>query len=139
MKKTIIIIIVLLCVVAGVYFFTSQQNNPTFESAYSDEITVSEPVPNAQVKSPLSVSGKARGTWFFEASFPAEITDSHGKSLGGGVMQAEGEWMTEEFVQFNGEIAFEKPETAEGILILRNDNPSGLPENQKEVQIPIKF
>lgn len=109
------------------------------ELEYADLILVSSPRPNEKVSSPLIVSGKARGNWFFEASAPVEILDANGKSLGSGVIQATGEWMTEEFVEFKGTIQFQKPTTATGTLILRNDNPSGLLENAKEMKIPLKF
>jgi len=98
------------------------------------------------VSSPLVIAGRARGTWFFEAGFPVLITDSSGTVMGEGVASAQGEWMTEDFVPFTATLAFSMPNTEgktdsvrRGTLILKNDNPSGLPENDLSLNIPIVF
>lgn len=109
------------------------------ELDYSNEIQVNSPRPNQVVTSPLSIEGQAKGNWYFEASFPVELVDANGKSLIKTPVEAKSEWMTTEFVPFSLNLTFTKPETKTGKLILRNDNPSGLEENQKELIIPIKF
>jgi len=53
--------------------------------------------------------------------------------------QAQGDWMTENFVPFAATLDFTTPTTATGSLILEKDNPSGLPENDKQLTIPVKF
>lgn len=109
-------------------------------SRHNDElIRVVTPTPGALVTSPLVISGEARGNWYFEASFPAELLDANGKQLFIGPIQAHGEWMTEDFVPFNEEITFALSETASGTLVLRKDNPSGLPEHDAEVRVPVYF
>lgn len=123
---------------------TFMQNITNYQDRDQDEelsnlIVVDTPKPNQIIANPLRISGKARGTWYFEADFPIELVDENNKSLGIGHGQAQGEWMTEEFVPFEGKILFDKPATANGKLIIRNANPSGLPENQKELVVPIKF
>ena len=106
-----------------------------------DLIKVTAPLPNAVIQSPLTITGEARGFWFFEASFPVKLFDANGKELeiNPTYIQAQGEWMTEEFVQFQAQIEFTKPSTKKGTLILKKDNPSGLPENADELIIPIFF
>ncbi len=105
----------------------------------ADLIRVSYPPANAKVQSPFTVTGEARGTWYFEASFPVKIFDANGKQLGVVPAQAQGEWMTENFVPFAAELTFEKPTTTTGTLVLEKDNPSGLPEHADELRIPIVF
>lgn len=105
----------------------------------SDLIQLESPLPNSVISSPLILTGKARGTWYFEASFPVEIKDSSGKSLGSVPAQAQSDWMTTDFVPFKATLEFSAPETATGTLILRKDNPSGLPEKDDALIIPIKF
>jgi len=39
----------------------------------SDLIVVDEPRPLSVITSPLTVRGQARGTWYFEASFPLDL------------------------------------------------------------------
>lgn len=105
----------------------------------SDKIRVESPRPGDGVSSPLQVSGQARGMWFFEAEFLAKVADEGGVVLGQGIMRAEGEWMTEDFVDFSGEVVFDRSERKAGQLILEKSNPSGLPENDEQLVIPIKF
>jgi hypothetical protein len=87
----------------------------------------------------LVVTGKARGNWFFEASFPVRIEDADGKLLTQVPAQAESDWMTTEFVPFSARLLFGIPGTETGVLILKNDNPSGDASRDKEIRIPIKF
>ncbi|MCE9548826.1 Gmad2 immunoglobulin-like domain-containing protein [Candidatus Nomurabacteria bacterium] len=104
----------------------------------SDFIKVSNPQPNQIVTSPLELTGEAR-LWYFEGSFPVEILDANGKKLGVSYVQAEGEWMTTEFVPFKGNLIFSSPETSTGTLILRKDNPSDMRELDDSISIPIRF
>lgn len=105
----------------------------------NDNVRVTTPLPESAVESPLTVTGEARGTWYFEASFPVTVRDANNQVLGTGVAQAQGEWMTPEFVPFQTTVSFSTPTTPTGFLILHKDNPSGLPENDAEVRIPIRF
>lgn len=91
------------------------------------------------VESPLVIEGKLHGNWFFEASAPIELQDDNGKVLATGLAQAKGDWMTTEFVDFTGKIIFQKPTVTTGWLVFKKDNPSGLPEQDDEVRLPIKF
>lgn len=109
------------------------------ELEYRDEFLLSNPRPNQKIISPLVVKGKAKGMWYFEGSFSGELFDQNGKLLGVVIITAQGEWMTEEFVPFEGKLQFDEPETATGKLIIKNANPSGMEENEKSVIIPVKF
>jgi len=102
-------------------------------------IQVDEPRPNIIITSPLTIKGQARGIWFFEASFPIRLVDENDNQLGIAVAQAEGEWMTENFVPFTALLTFTNPLTKTGKLILEKDNPSGLSENADELVIPVQF
>lgn len=102
-------------------------------------IRIDSPRPNAIVTSPLEVTGQARGTWYFEASFPVKLFDGNGEQLAIIPAQAEGEWMTEEFVLFKATLEFIAPTTDTGTLVLEKDNPSGLPENDDSLIVPVRF
>jgi hypothetical protein len=105
-------------------------------------IRVNTPAAHAVVSSPLTISGEARGTWYFEASFPVRLLDTDGNDipLDPPYIQAQGEWMTEDFVPFNSSHTFSLPSgVTSGVLVLQRDNPSGLPENAAEVRIPVRF
>jgi len=149
MNKLLISIIALFLAAGGVYFvlqgrikspgdktFTENIGNA---SKLYDLIIVDSPRPNQTVKSPLTITGQARGSWFFEASFPIVIVDANNNELGRGVAQAQGDWMTENFVPFGAVLEFDTPQTSAGFLILKKDNPSGLPENDRQLIVPVKF
>lgn len=109
------------------------------ELEMNDIIRSQNPRPNQKITSPLQITGEARGNWFFEASFPAELIDANGKQIALQPIMTTEEWMTSDFVPYKGTLTFAKPSTPTGILILRRDNPSGLPQNDQELRIPIKF
>lgn len=118
---------------------TAKETDTTAKDTLPDQIKVTKPLPNQLVESPLTIEGEARGTWFFEATFPVKLMDADGGLVAIHFAQAQGEWMTEDFVLFKAELIFEKPSTDTGILILEKDNPSGLPENDASIEIPVIF
>jgi len=106
--------------------------------AKKDRIVVDVPVKSMTISSPFVVSGKARGYWFFEASFPIELRDAKGNILETIIAQAQGDWMTTEFVPFTASLIFTKPlSPMPAVLVFKKDNPSGLPENDDSIEIPI--
>ncbi|MCF7844064.1 Gmad2 immunoglobulin-like domain-containing protein [Candidatus Gracilibacteria bacterium] len=118
----------------------------TFTENIGDEldkmnlIRVNNPRPNQVISSPLIIEGEARGFWFFEASFPVVLTDWDGLIIAQGIATANGDWMTENFVPFTAKLEFKNPTYKNnGALILRKDNPSGLPEHDDALEIPIIF
>ncbi len=122
---------------AGVIYKVQYLGNDA--SSVSTDVKIESPKENEVVSSPLKITGEAKGTWFFEASFPVEIYDGNWKRLGQSHAQAKGEWMTENFVSFESTINFEKPTTETGWLVFKKDNPSGLPESDAEYHYPVKF
>ncbi len=108
-------------------------------AAIPDLIELRTPLPNAIVQTPLTLEGRARGPWFFEASFPVYLIDADGDTIAVIPAQAEGEWMTREFVPFKVTLTFTPPASQTGTLILAKDNPSGLPEHAAELRVPIRF
>jgi hypothetical protein len=103
-----------------------------------DLIIVTSPLPAMTVMSPFVIAGKARGYWFFEASFPIELRDMKGNLLETIIAQAQGEWMTTEFVPFTANLIFTKPTSPmPAVLVFKKDNPSGMPENDDSFSIPI--
>jgi hypothetical protein len=110
---------------------------PTYQSATADSIVVELPYPGAVTGKEFMVVGKARGTWFFEASFPVVLVDASGNSIATGIAQAEGDWMTENFVPFKATIKAPSSFIGPATLVLRKDNPSGLPENDASISFPI--
>lgn len=114
--------------------------------AKADLIKLVSPVPGGLIENGFSISGQARGQWFFEGSFPVVLTNWDGLIIAEGIATAEGEWMTEEFVPFTASLQFTNPYKEgdqdfmkKGSLILKKDNPSGLPKHDNALEIPVRF
>ncbi len=106
----------------------------------NDLIRPSFPMPNQEISSPLEIRGEARGFWYFEASFPIDLINSQGEIIAQGIATAEDDWMSEDFVPFTARLDFtSQPMGSVGKLILKKDNPSGLPEYDDFLEIPIIF
>lgn len=119
---------------------SSSAASSSLSSDYADMIQVSEPATGAEVSvsEPLVVRGEAVGPWYFEASFPVRLLDSNDNELAVTAAQAQGDWMTTDFVPFEAILNFSTTDTS-GTLVLQNDNPSGEPQNAKSIEIPVTF
>ncbi len=85
-------------------------------------------------------AGEARGTMFFEGSFPVVVTDDTGVIVAEGTAHATGEWMTENFVPFSVTVTqVDSPTTKTGKLTFKKSNPSGLPENEYAYTVTVTF
>lgn len=102
-------------------------------------LRVMSPEPHAVVSEEFTITGEARGWWFFEASFPILLLDADGKEIGRALGEAQEEWMTEDFVPFRATMRASFGGAEEGMLVLQRDNPSGLPDNDAEIRIPLRF
>lgn len=104
----------------------------------SQAVRIASPRPGDLLTSPLMITGEARG-WYFEGSFPVELKDGNGATLATGQAIAQSDWTTAAPVPFKAALTFAKPTTARGELVLKKDNPSGLPANDAQVSVPVQF
>lgn len=150
MNKKILIVVIILAIVSLIIFWqfriqkkiypTSPVENVGNTSEKKDSIRLSFPLPNDTIKSPLIITGEARGNWFFEGSFPVTLVDWDGLIIAQGMAKAESEWTTADFVPFTAILSFKTPSYKNsGSLILKKDNPSGLSANDDSLEIPILF
>lgn len=109
----------------------------TFGTLEEHDVILFGPFPEKEIDTTFMISGAARGMWYFEASFPIHLMTLEGEELAVAVAQAQGEWMTEELVPFTTTMV--APSTASGLhmLVIKKDNPSGLPEHDKSYEIPV--
>ena len=113
-------------------------DQPTVED--NELIDVTTPQPGDTVTSPLTITGQARGNWYFEASFPVKLFDKDGAEIASSIATAQGDWMTTEFVLFTSTLTFAaQPSGSTGTLVLYKDNPSGLPENDDQIEVEVTF
>lgn len=107
--------------------------------AHAHLIRVDNLVPGQKVTAGITVTGEARGYWYFEASFPVEVQLPSGEVLVASYATAQSNWMTSEFVPFTSTITVpaDKLTSGEILLVLKKDNPSGMPENDDSITIPL--
>ena len=153
--KIVFYIVLLLVITTGTFFYLSKTNNKKnndqsiitrpvksgeFTSFKCDQIKTDNLKENQVISSPLNFTGQIKGNWSFEGTFPIKITDKNNIVIANGVGQISGEWMTEKYVPFTSQIDFSVgSQVKEGKIIISKDNPSGLPENDDVVEIPVKF
>src|SRR3989344_4231890 len=113
MKKIILIILAVGVIIAVYKLWPCASCGPI---VYKDMLKVWSPRAEEMIKSPLKVSGEARGNWYFEATFPITLVNWDGLIIAEGYASAvldpndpESTWMATEYVPFEGTIEFKNP------------------------------
>jgi hypothetical protein len=104
----------------------------------SPEVIMKNPIPGMLVSSPLTVEGRARGGWFFEATLPVKLIAQNGDIILASYGKAQSDWMTTDLVPFVSVLEFTTTATS-GHVVISKDNPSGLPEYDASILIPVLF
>lgn len=140
-KRTLWGLVILVLLTVGFFLYRAGQSlDEVIPPAEQDNlIRITSPVSGETVASPLTVSGQARGNWFFEGSFPLQVLDANGQEIGVGYATAEGEWMTEEFVPFTGTIQFATSTTPTGKIVFHKDNPSDMRQYDDKREVLVRF
>lgn len=102
-------------------------------------ITVSSPESDGKITSPAKITGYVNGDgWIgFEGQVgTVELIDENNNSLGTAVLMAKTEW-TELPIEFEANLEFNKIIEGKGNLIFRNENPSGMDSNSRELKLPV--
>lgn len=113
-------------------------NNSCVAFRSGDDIAVSYPWPGNTVKNNFTITGQAKGTWFFEGSFPIEIYDRDDNLILQSYVTAQSDWMTSDWVPFEANVSI-STEAKNGYIIFKKDNPSGLPEYDDSYYVHIRF
>ncbi len=119
------------CTINGQSFDEQENTEP--------EVVIDTPKFGDLVSSPMTVSGKARGNWFFEGTMPMVLKDDKGNTLAEGPAAAQSNWMTSDFVPFTGTLTFDPGQAEYGVLIISRDNPSGDGSRDASIAIPVRF
>ena len=144
MKKSIIITVILLVVLVVTFLVFDWGRRGSFISENNVTTTLELPISvdfpreRQEVKSPIKISGKARGSWFFEGSFPIQLVDADGNILGTSLATSTENWMTTDYIPFTSELSFEKAtSTTRAVLVLSKDNPSGNPDFDQNIFVTL--
>lgn len=134
-------IVVAIVLIFSVLIFDWGRRSNVFISDQDGDVMVYSPKINSAITNGIvKISGTAKGTWYFEASFPIQIQDSEGNVLATGTATALSDWMTENPVPFSSDILFFASTTTNyGKIVLKNDNPSGDPTKDKFFEVPVSF
>jgi hypothetical protein len=100
-------------------------------------IIIDHPQPGAQIESPLTLKGKARGKWYFEGDFYAELLDADSTVIASAIVKAQDNWMTTSFVPFIEQMQFDVDNDTRGFVAFHKSNPSGLPERDSTIYVPV--
>ena len=139
--KWVLAIIIILLVVWGLSSWGGEDSlaDQAITLDETAELTVTEPLADDVVTSPLAIAGEAMGPWYFEASFPIKLVDEDGGVLAESSSAADGEWTTEEMVPFTASLDFDAAGAEFGYLLFGQANPSGLPDGEEWVKLPVRF
>lgn len=145
-KKVKFLLFVGFVVIVGIFVLGNFSNSKNSNEEKLDDSMVSTVhpdlltfsiVPNAKVHGILSYRGSIKGGYFFEGNIRIIILDADKNVLKESNGIAKSEWMTEGPVDFEGNIDFTGMSSTSGYFRIANDNPSGDPENDKFIDIPI--
>ncbi len=145
MKKIISIIVIIIGIIIAALLFDWGRKSPalntgtdTQATATISDIVVFSPKENEVVRSPIVITGKAKGNWFFEAVFPVKLLDENGNVIVQTHAQATDDWMTTDFVNFSLSLPYDSASTSgRGVIEFKNDNPSGDPARDKYFYVPV--
>ncbi len=150
MRRSTVILFAFIILVGAeilvVFYSPTFLENIRIDSANPGIVRVASPQPYGQINSPVSITGQAPGTWFFEASFPIYIVNWDGLIVGEGYARAKKDWMTTAYVPFEASIFYKLPDkpvagtySEEGVIIFKKDNPSGLLKYDDSFEVPVIF
>ena len=96
MKSFVTVLVLGVLIVGGFYVYKNSSKTSGTDMTQtgvdkSDLIVVDTLASGAAISSLLAISGKARGTWYFEGSFPVTVVESTGVVIGQGIATAQGE------------------------------------------------
>lgn len=111
----------------------------TEKSEKDVSITLNGFTRGVRVTSPLEVVGSVPGSWSHEGQFTIRLLNSNSEVLAEAEAELDGDWMTDEDVQFKATLEFDNQPEGVGILVLERANPSGLEENADSLTLPISF
>lgn len=153
-STTVFIVIILILIAGAIYFSGMNSEGPKVEfddnngaagggltepaiEGNRDDLVSFSVKPNQKVSGVLNFEGAVRNAYFFEANIIIQIVDVNKNVLKTTNAMATTDWMTSEPVSFRGSIDLAGLPQGPAYLRIANDNASGLPENDKYIDIPI--
>lgn len=165
-KKTIAVVIIILAIAVSGFFiwkFQSSKMIITQENKLTDRqkelvksvdermvgtknsdnknIVINSPKSGEIVGSPFIITGQINGEgWsgFEGQAGTVQLLDADGKVLVAAILEATTDWMRLP-TKFKATLEFSSSQEQNGQLIFKNENPSGISENNREVSLPVNI
>jgi len=119
---------------------TQVENNQPKTFTSQKGVTITLENFNNTMSCPLIIKGSVSGVWFFEAGFTVQLVSDQGTVATFLARAIEDNWMTEQPVNFLAEYdCAQCPEDTNLELRLQKSNPSGLPDFDDYVSLPISL
>lgn len=137
-NKIIFILLIIIVFIVGYNLYSRYSIIKKINDA-KDLIVIDTPKPFQKVQNPIYIKGKAKGFFFFEATFPVRIEDENGNIVKEFYIMTKENWMSEDFVSFETNLYIDDLKIKRCFIIFEKANPSGLKENKFEIKIPVYF
>ncbi len=113
---------------------------PATLSPAADIPSITQPTSGATVSSPLTVKGTVPPGWMFEGSLPIALLDENGVTIVEAAAHetTPGTWSSGSPVAFETKLTF-TTNAKKGKILIKKDNPSGLPANNRSFELPVVF
>jgi hypothetical protein len=140
MKKItwiVIILAIIIFVMIGILVFVPAKKITS--PVVANGITIISSKANAEISSPLVITGVVNGDGWsgFEGQVgTVKLLNASGGELVTGVLIATTEWTTSP-TNFEATITFNSTYKGPAVLSFRNENPSGMPEQDKYFILPV--
>lgn len=110
-----------------------------YTSVKGVSVLIFTPVKNTVIASPVGIIGEIPGSWSFEAQFPVQLKDGTGHIVTQVQANVLGNWQTNQLQPFSARLVYTDKLSGNGSVVLKKDNPSGLPANDDSITIPVRF
>lgn len=111
------------------------------ETVEDKNIVINIPKKGEAISSPLVITGQINGggwSGFEGQAGTVNLLDKNGKILGTAILEATTDWMRLP-TKFKAELEFSSSKEQSGMLVFKNENPSDMPENNREFGLAVKI
>jgi hypothetical protein len=141
MKKEIWILIILAVIMVVLFAFLIFVPAKKSLSPQINGIGITSPKVNEEISSPLKITGTVNGNGWggFEGQVgTVKLLDDKGNQIGMAILTAITDWMSPP-IGFQTYLQFSSDRDQAGKLVFTNENPSGLPNKNREFIMPVKI